>query len=259
MPTDIAFDTYARGVRTNAQSTAVLAARLAKAAPEDLSAHERRALARVRAAAGRVQEVQSERERLAPTKLRPLLAALVNDWSALQDALAAAARVPPDRGELGPRAARVLGSLLPEGVAFAQRSAPEAWSEAQRRLTRLRQEGLEPEVARLVGRHFVDGVKESTARLGDALGVGAVPQPAPSPSALLDALSEFTAAVAAYARVLAGAVLDETDPEQTRRFLAAVAPIDQHRAEQRAGSGEDDPEPAPPAPVPEAPPTPAGA
>jgi len=248
MQSTIPFENYVGPVRANAQSALVLARRLEKAAPEDLTAHERRALSRVSEAAEAVQEIQSARERFAPIKLRPLLAALASDWAALEGALAAAARLAPELGDLGARAGRVLATLLPDGTSFTQRAAPAAWSEANRRLDRLREEDLDDEVVALVGRPFLDAVKRSTARLGDAIGVGRVPAPVASPTALAEALLEFGAAVGAYGRVLAGAVSDEKDDGQTRRFLAAVAPVDQHRAENRPSAPpEADTEPAAPA------------
>lgn len=242
---EIRFEDYVRGVRATCQTAPVLSARLEKAAPADITSDERKALRAVAALALEVQSVQSERDRLGPTRLRPLRAVFINDWSALYEGLGALARISPEVSKNGPAAARIVDSLFPDGVAFLQLPSERAWSEAKRRLDRLDGEGLGERIEALIGKHFVEGAKRSTAQLADAIGTGKGALPVASGVSLSDALLKFQRAVAAYGRLLA-AYVDESDEVSCRRFLAAMAPIDQHRATAARSGGGEAPEPEEP-------------
>lgn len=238
----IKFGDYVGGVRATSQTAAVLAARLEKAAPTDITTEEKNALRQVLATAREVHRVQSDRDRLAPAKLRPVLDDFVNDWSALADALVAHGRLSSSVSEEAPLAATLARSLFPDGVAFTQLPADRAWSEADRRLSRIETEELADDLERLIGAQFVEAVKQSTGRLANAIGTGPDAQPVASTTALAEALVKFGRAVGAYGRILA-AHCDEEDDEAVARFLRAVAPIDQHRATMRPSHGRDHDEP----------------
>ncbi len=234
MAIDVSFADYVRGVRTSAQGAVVLAARLEWAAPTDITPDEKKALRVVKARAADVQEVLGDRDRLAPGKMRPLLVAFANDWSALYDALTAKARLPSHVSNRGPDAAMLSMSLLPDGESFTQLDAETARVEGQRRIARIHDEQLAPRIELLVGDGFIEAVKNSTGILGNALGTGRQKRTIPSTTALQEALVRFGKAVGAYGRVLAWQV-DEEDEASVKRFLDAVEPMDVHRAAQRDG------------------------
>jgi hypothetical protein len=235
MMTEIPFHDYIRPVRASARTAAALAARLETAAPADLNAEQRKALRQVSLAAVDVLEVQSERDHLAPAKTRPILSKFTNDWSALYETLSGTSRLGDD--DRGARAVRVLASLFPDGVLFTQLPADQAWSEGKRRVMRLEAGDLGAEVEALVGQPFIAAVKKSTATLAAAIGIGKQARPVASTTALSQALLKFGRAVAKYCRTLVSAI-DEDDDRSVARFLAAVAPIDVHRAAMRSGGGQ---------------------
>lgn len=236
---EIIFENYVGNVRANSQTAAVLAARLEKAAPEDLTPEERKALRAVLAIARDVQRVQSDRDRLAPGKLRPVLDSFVNDWSALYEAMSALGRLSGNVTKNGPIASRLVATLFPDGVSFTKLPADRAWSEGDRRLDRIAQDELGEPIEGLVGPHFLQGVKRSTEALANAIGTGKDSVPVSSPTALAEALAQFGRAVGAYGRVLVACV-DESSDASVARFARAVAPIDQHRAAMTGRSKSDD-------------------
>lgn len=236
---EILFPDYVRNVRCNAYSTSVLRARLEHAAPKDLTPIERKALRPVIQAADDVAAVQAERDRLSSGKLRPLLTTFITAWSAMYDALSAAARVTPPTGDEPPREQVILGSLFPDGIAFTQLDAESAWAEGNRRLERTHDEGLEEPLVEIIGKKFVAAVKKATGALAEAIGTGRSARNKPIAGGLQESLTRFGRAVGAYGRALA-ADCDESDPAQVERFLHAMAPVDQHRANVRAHSSAGD-------------------
>ncbi len=247
---EINFADYVRGVRTSAQGAVVLAARLEWAAPSNMNSDEKKALALVVARAGEVKGVLDERDRLGPQRLRPLLNAFANDWSAIYGALSAKARLPSHVGDAGEDAASLVSSLFPDGVSFTQLEAESAWVEGQRRIERITDEKLGKRIEALVGDGFIEAVENSTGELGNALGTGEEKRTIPSSSGLHDSINRFGRAVGAYGRALAFRV-DEDDEASVQRFLDAMEPLDIHRAGMRDGSPAPAPTPTPaPAPVP---------
>jgi hypothetical protein len=243
MSIEILFADYVRNVRCNSQSASVLRARLVHAAPKDMSAEERKALRALTQACDDLMEVQAERDRLMPAKVRPLLIAFVNAWSAMHDALYAASRVAPASGDDVPRERAIMTSLFPDGIAFTQFDAESAWAEGNRRLVRMHGEQLEAPLVDIIGKNFLLAVRKATSALAEAIGTGRSERMLPSAAGLQEALARFGRTVGAYGRVLA-ANCDETDPAQVERFMHAMAPIDQHRANARSNSSAGD-EPAP--------------
>jgi hypothetical protein len=230
------FISYAGPVRANAYSAPVLAERLVKAAPLDLSGKQLSALELVRACAKEVQAVRSDRDRRGIAKTKLVRAQHLNAWIALHGALHAVTRV--EGTPQADRATALLASLFPTGVAFAQLKAASAWAEGRRHLDRIDDEDLAREIDELVQPQFLVAVRDKHARLADAVGVGASARVVPSTTALNHALARFGAAVGGYARQLMADV-DESDDASCERFLVAMAPIDEHRASAR-GPGEAD-------------------
>lgn len=226
---EIIFENYVGNVRANSQTAAVLAARLEKAAPDDLTPEQKKALRNVLSCAREVQRVQSDRDRLAPTKLRPVLDSFTNDWSAFYEAMSALGRLPSTVTKNGPIAAKLVQTIFPEGVSFTKLPADRAWSEGDRRLDHIRTGDLAEPITELVGPHFLQGVMRSTEALANAIGTGRNANPVASPTALAESLAQFGRAVGTYGRLLV-ATVDQDDDASVARFMGAVAPIDHHRA-----------------------------
>jgi hypothetical protein len=228
--------------RCSAQSCAVLNARLQQLEPEGLNPDQKRLLRMVERRAQEVHEVQADRERFSPAKLRPLLAMFANGFVGMHDALAAIANVPVEVSKRGERAKAILDTLFVDGTAFVQLDAESAWAEGNRRLLRIKAEKLDVAIDELIGEDFLKAAEHATAKLASAIGTGRS-RALPSSTALSEALQRFARAVSAYGRGLAGTV-DEDDPKSVERFMKAMAPVEQHRAAQgRGGSNEDDEEP----------------
>jgi hypothetical protein len=254
---EIEYQNYVRNVRSSSTLAPVLAARLVKAAPVDLTTVQKKALRFVVECADEIAATQSERDRMGPGKLRPVLDAYTNDWTAFYQALAAKARVPSRVSDVGHRAQKLEESLFPDGVSFTKLPAESAWSEGKRRITRIDDEELAREIADLIGEEFVTAARDSTSTLADAIGTGAADHTTPSSTGVSERLLKFGRAVGRYGRLLVGDC-DEDDPASVERFLKAMAPIDVHRAAMRAGGTDAGDEP--PAPTEEpTPPTTNGA
>jgi hypothetical protein len=236
---DVQFQDYVRGVRSSGSGASVLAERLKKEAPQGMRPDEKAALAFVLDCAEVVRRVLADRDRLSPGKLRPVLTPYANDWSGLYEALTAKTRISPHISDVGPRATAVVTSLFPDGVSFLLLPARAAWSEGWRRLERMDTEKLKKEIDDLVGPEFLTCVETSTAALADAIGTGESASKGSSSAALQEALGTFGRSVGAYGRVLA-AHCDESDAASVKRFLDAVAPMDEHRAIMRASGGGND-------------------
>jgi hypothetical protein len=235
---EVGFENYVRGIRCSGPSVAVLMARLEKAQPPDLTPPEKKAFKLLQQRAHQVELVLAARDRLAPGRLRPVLLSHADGWNALYEALVAKSRIPVSISDVGARASALVGSLFADGTSFTQLDAETAWSEAQRRLTRIVDEELEHELTQLVGPELLEVARAATTTLGNAIGTRGDAE-APSSTALQEALALFGRAVGAYGRALA-ANCDEDDDASVQRFLKAVAPIDLHRANMRAGSDAGD-------------------
>jgi hypothetical protein len=234
---DIAYSDHVRNVRCSAQSAASLAARLVLAAPPDLSPEQRAVLAAVGLRAEEVAAVQSERDRLGPARLRPVLSLYGNGWGAFHEALLAATRVPTDVSDRGARALAIADSLFPDGITFVQFESDAAWAEGKRRVDRVHKEGMKATIDELIGADYFAAAESVTAKLAEAIGTGRSAHVTPSSTALQEALGRFGRAVSYYARWLVH-TCNEDDPASVERYLRAVAPIDQHRDAMRANGGD---------------------
>ncbi|AKF06224.1 hypothetical protein [Sandaracinus amylolyticus] len=226
-PIEIDLRSYASNIRVTAESTMPLARRIHKALPDDATPVQTRYCREVVLAAELVQRVKSERDRLAPEKLRPIKLAFQNDWGALHDTLGGMSRVRV--GDRGARAAKLLQTLFTDGLAFTLLEADEAWSEAKRRLDRIDAESLEDELTAVVGAEVLEGAKLGTRELAEAIGVGRGTRELASPNGLQAALAEFGRAVGQYMRSLLADV-DERDPATVHRFIKAVGAVDLYRS-----------------------------
>ena len=100
----------------------------------------------------------------------------------------------------------------------------------------LHETSLAHEAAITTGADLLALIRSSTDALGESIGAGDTRRaPAPSSTALQEALARFGRKVGAYCRLLAAKV-DEDDATSVQRFLDAVAPIDAYRAATRSPS-----------------------
>lgn len=207
--TDLMISDYGRPIRCTAQAAALISARLHMAAPADIDAAQLRALALVAHRADLVMEVQSDRDRVGPTRLRPALSIYANGWSAFFEALIAASRVPVQVSDRGEKATAIVRSLFPDGISCTQLDAESAWSEGNRRLQRVIDEELAEQINQLIGTDFLATATTATAHLGDTIGTGQAPCRKTSTRAL-QALTAFGRAVGGYGRATAATCNEAT-------------------------------------------------
>src|SRR5438105_3713744 len=115
---EIPFHNYVRNIRCSAQTAAVLAVRLVKTAPPGITPEIEAALRLIGVRAEEVAAVQSERDRLGPARLRPVLSSFANGWGALHETLLATSRVPSSVSNRGARGTAILNSVFPDGITF---------------------------------------------------------------------------------------------------------------------------------------------
>jgi hypothetical protein len=235
-PAPISFSNYVEATRFGAAYCLPVAQQLHTAMPPDASSDEKSAMKVVLERAELVKEAITDRERVGPARVRPMLLDFANAWSACAEILGGLARIEGQKGD----EARVLSdAVFADGVAFVQLDARAAWGEGQRRLDRVADDALAKRLEAVVGKHVAVEMKRSTDALGAAIGVGAHHE-VPNVNVLGERVSSFARGVAAYARVLAARV-DEDDVTSVSRFLAAMAPLDAHRASRRGTSEEPAP------------------
>jgi len=246
---------YARRTKVTAQNASVLVKRMVLAAPGDLSEDQRASLRDLGRANEVLDDAKHRKARLDPGTIRPQLNDSNAVWGGLSDSLAAAEKLPMSKK--APRAAKLRATLFPDGPPYLQNDAETAYVEARDRLERIRREELGGELDAVLGPEFREAAEKTTAALGEAIGVGKTAKPPVSNAEVQEALVAISLALAFYVRKLL-ADLDETDPRSVQRFLAAVAPLDQHRASMRArgesDEGEEPSAPEEPASPPDGPP-----
>lgn len=222
--------------RVASRSAQHVARGLEAAIPIDATPEERAALERAIAAGDAVQASLLDREQATPARVRPAYVAFVTLWSIFNDALVAIARIPGEISPRGPRAAALMSEVLPEGIAFAQLEAGQAWAAAARRLALVDDKGLGPVIAEAIGADVLEGVRGATLRLREAVGAGPTPTEFASSTAVAEKLADFSRLVGIYCRLLSAKV-DEADLATVERFRKAVGPLIEYRASRR---GQDE-------------------
>lgn len=241
---------YVGPPRLSAWSAVVLTLQLIKAAPLEMQERTRDALEALRAACINLQSIARDRLRLSPESLRPVDATLDSSWVALRMALEAAARLAGT--EMGDKATYLLPRVLPRGTEFVKYSYEAQWNESENLLAVIDEEGLEAEIAALVGPHYLAFIRRAHAAFGEGLGLGETLVETPDTTAIAKAISEVAFAIAEYGRRMVGIELDRNDPASVARFKKAMAPLDRHRARQARSKGaEEDVVVEPPPPDPE--------
>lgn len=238
---------YARRTKVTPQNASVLVRRTMLAAPGDLTEDQRASLRNLGRTNEGLDDAKHRKARLDPGTIRPQLNDSNASWGGMSDALIAAERLP--RSKKAARAAKLRAAIFPDGAPYLQNDAETSYVDARDRLELIRREELGDELDDVLGPEYREAAEQTTAALGEAIGVGQTPKPLVSNAEVQEALNSVSLALAVYVRKLL-ADLDETDPASVHRFLAAVAPLDQHRASMRARGETDEEEPSEPdAPV----------
>jgi hypothetical protein len=216
-----------------------LATMLLLAAPVDLKDLPKKRLRTVKKTAEAVEALRSARTRGSPAALQSPRSQVANALSALYELLQAFARVPADVDPIGRAAQQLVTTLFPGGLRFTRFDAVQTWAHARRLLRRIADEGLEASLLTMGAAPILEAMRASVTALGHAIGVGSDLAPTAGSPALIEAVSEFQNAVAAYARSLAAEV-DPSDEASVARFFAAVAPIDELRDAQGPNQDADE-------------------
>jgi hypothetical protein len=214
---------YSRNTRIRAELAMTVSHALMSAAGDDPPDAQRAALARLHLRAADVDTALHARARVPPARKRALLAAFINAWSALYEALGAFARIPGEISDRGERCARIRRILFADGLRFARSGAVAAWGEGAQMLARIEEEDLGAEIELLLGPEMLLLVRSATEALTPTLdGDGARGR---GKIAVAPAVRRFQAAVGDYTRALVHAV-DTDDPASIERFLQAIEPLE---------------------------------
>jgi hypothetical protein len=227
---------YTNPARFGSRHSRPLAILLRKTAPTDLDPRAVEALVRLEQRAQEVEDIATARERQAPPAVRGPRITAGGSWSNLHAALGCVAQVTGDPA--GAEAARVHGTLFPEGVAFVQLDAHALWAMGDRLLRRIDDENLGPAIEAVVHPALLRDVRTAHTQLGVATGLAAGVPVAPSSRSLLEARSRFAFAVCDYARAVSVG-LDIGDRDAVARFANAMAPIDTYRITRATEDAED--------------------
>jgi hypothetical protein len=233
---EIDFTNYLRPPRISATSGLVLTVRLIRAAPLALPIQVQSALQGIHAAGKRLQDAVRSRQRRS-VSTRPADQRFDGAWAALYGRLVACTRLVDDPE--GARAAILLADLFPNGLAFVMLGYEDEWVHSRELLTRIAEEGHTDELAELAGARFLTAVHDAHKGLGEALGLEGT-QKVESSLMVGEEILALANAIAKYARLFAGTVVDEPT---LAAFRIAMAPLDAHReSNRRSSSGEDEDE-----------------
>lgn len=234
---------YVTPARLSAMRALFVARALLDAAPADLGARLRAALAMVRELAEVVRLSIDRRATASPSNIRRLDVMLDTGWLALRDCLKSHARL------LGTddanRAEALLSQVFPADGDFLRFTYPDQWVGSDLALKRIEERNLAPEIEAIAGVGFLPFIRSAHEAFGTALGLNDnAPEPQDT-TGLRKALGELSFAIAEYGRLMVGE-LDRDDPESRQRFLTAMAPIDAQRARSRRARDVSEPEPTEP-------------
>ena len=223
---------YVRRPCIGAHSGVALSIRLIRASPQKLRELEYESLTELRGAAQLVQAALAAHRGARAMMTRPIDRRFDGAWAALYGRLVACTGI-IDESESG-RARALLETLFPAGLAFLSNKSEPQWVHSEVLLQRIRLEGVERQLAQLVGGRYLDYVRTYHAQLGAELGLDQGFIPLGRLAALGAQVDALADAVASYGRVLAGGVRPR-DPASLARFHAALAPLDAHRAKYGRG------------------------
>lgn len=184
--------------------------------------------------------VATETDWAAQGKARPVRRARAADirldraWGIVERRLSDHEAFPADDSDRI-EAAALHERLFPDGLSFTQLKYVKQHAHSQRLIEIIEQEGLRPQLDRLVGERFMEELHEAHDDYGVALGITRAPEPEPPVVSMVERLRELTEAITGYAlQVLAYSRLhaDHLAPAQH-----ALAPIDAFREAARRSAG----------------------
>lgn len=189
---------------------------------------------------------------------RPVDTRLDRVWGVVASSLERYSIFPADHADRT-SALAIHERLFPNGLAFLRLSYPEEHAESQRLVDLVEEEGLRPELDRLVGELFLDELHAAHEAYGEVLGITEPAQPAEPAVTVAEPLRALSDAITAYViQVLAFEGLDPAKHGELARI--ALEPIDRlRRAAARRTAAPTRTEAAPaPAPEPDEPELPEG-
>ena len=206
----------------------------------------KKALKRVREAG---ESLRSAHQAAPPARLesqtRAADTAVDRIWNAVEQRLVAHLEL---GGKEAEEARRIHEILFPSGLGFLAFKYREQWAEGEAVLARIASEGLEPALDTLVGKPFLEAVRERQRRYGEVLGITQAKPLEEGAPALVEPLREVRRAISTYVRVWAAAA-DNGDVD-ARDASAALAPLDTLRtatqAQRKKGARAVDEASAPP-------------
>jgi len=219
---------YLRPPMIDVASGVALGVALLSAMPRSAPDGVRKAATKLRMATVGLQDAWSWSERSAtPGEKRMADIAIDNAWSSLHSRLTAYATLPQTRWPRSPRAAEIVSVVFPDGLAFLSLPYADEWAEGERRLQRINEGGLAPDIDELAGVEFLAEVRQAQARYGEVLALAKPEAAKPGPD-LTDPLRALGRAVGAYALQVI-AMADGT-PASLRVIRQILKPIDDQRA-----------------------------
>ena len=248
LPDDLDLAQYTRAPRTDVPTGITLAQRLEVVALPKPSATIKRSLSLVISCGQRLQTAWSRRDTFTPkASSRPIDQRADNAFGCLHGRLDTLANLPHDQYPRAKRAAFLRDSLFPDGLVFLTREYAVQWAEADKRVRRIKDEGLQKEIDDLCGPECLAEIKRTHAEYAHMVGVATTstaPAALPSVSEPLRALHR---AITAYSLQLVALYLESETSEATRDAIrAALRPLDDLRASaSRPTSGGDQPDPSP--------------
>lgn len=156
------------------------------------------------------------------------------------------AGLPADRYPLAARAQDILTALFRDGLAFLKSDFASQWSETEKMLQRIDEEGFTKDIDQIAGPEFLAEVRRIHKLYGEAIGVTRARGKAEVPS-LVKPLRDVSGAITGYAIQLVAVIMDESADAATRTAArAALLPLDSYRAaaarREARRSGEATPE-----------------
>lgn len=251
IPNDLDLAQYTRAPRTDVPTGITLAQRLEVVALPKPPATIKRSLSLVIACGQRLQTSWSRRDTFTPkASSRPIDQRADNAFGCLYGRLDTLANLPHDQYPRAKRASILRDSLFPDGLLFLTREYAVQWAEADKRVRRIKDEGLQKEIDDLCGPECLAEVKRTHAEYAQMVGVATTstaPAALPSVSEPLRALHR---AITAYSLQLVALYLESETSEATRDAIrAALRPLDDLRASaSRPTAGDEDKDPQDPKP-----------
>ena len=232
----------------NAASTVALTRRLVAEMPAALADNSSIAVPadrmRLRANTLRAERLKAL-QRPATVDTRPFDQGEDSAWGALHDRLEGYARLDPERVADAGRAAALLASVFPGGLAFLTLDYKQQWEESERLLQLIDTKEWGSELDRLCHSSFLAEVRHAHQAYGDALGLTQAKPILPEAPTIAGALQALRQAIRFYARRVV-ALADEEDPASLQLVQSALAPIVEAQADARARRAQGQPEPEPP-------------